>query len=94
VLSDARSPAAPVNTLPEAVDEPQTAARAMKVAVPLPDGSTLDQPGNPVKLSLSAPATFRAPPRVGEHTAAVLGSLLQVSEAELAQWQAEGVVGL
>ena len=50
-LARYRIPAAPVNDLGFAFADPQAMARHMKVQVPLGDGSFVDEPGNPIKLS-------------------------------------------
>jgi crotonobetainyl-CoA:carnitine CoA-transferase CaiB-like acyl-CoA transferase len=74
-LAERRIPAAPVNDIMHAFDDEQAVARNMRVSVPLPDGGTVEEPGNPVKLSATNAEVFTAPPRLGEHTAAILSGL-------------------
>jgi crotonobetainyl-CoA:carnitine CoA-transferase CaiB-like acyl-CoA transferase len=75
--------------------EPHLTARDMLVALQRTDG--VDQPvlipGNPVKLSAVAEVEPQPPPRLGEHTAAVLQES-GVSDGELATLVADGVVRL
>jgi crotonobetainyl-CoA:carnitine CoA-transferase CaiB-like acyl-CoA transferase len=49
-------------------------------------------PGNPVKLSAAAPAAFTRPPQLGEHTQAVLATLLGYSDAAIGQLQRSGAI--
>jgi crotonobetainyl-CoA:carnitine CoA-transferase CaiB-like acyl-CoA transferase len=94
VLAEGRIPAAPVNDVAQAFAEPQTAARQMKVSVPLPGGGALEEPGNPVKLSRTNGEAFLAPPAVGADTRAVLSGLPGYDEARLAGLAASGAIGL
>ena len=90
-LARRRIPAAPVNDVSHAFMDEQALARNMRVSVPLPGGGYVDEPGNPVKLSLTGDDVFRAPPRLGEHTAAVLTSI-GVTAARLRQLSDGGVI--
>ncbi len=89
-----RIPCAPVNDFEHVFTDPQVIARSMTVDVPLPDGSTVRQPGNPVKLSQTFEDTYAPPPQLGQHTAAVLHSLLGLEDAEIARHAASGALGL
>jgi crotonobetainyl-CoA:carnitine CoA-transferase CaiB-like acyl-CoA transferase len=65
-------PCGRVRTIAEAIEDPQLLARDMVVAIEHPDLGTIKNLGNPIKLSRS-PAHMRLPPpRLGEHTEAVL----------------------
>jgi crotonobetainyl-CoA:carnitine CoA-transferase CaiB-like acyl-CoA transferase len=76
----------PVNTLEEALADPQVRHRGMVVG----EGAGL-MPGPPVKLS-ETPATLRTPPaRFGEHTDAVLRDL-GLDDAAIARLRSDGVV--
>jgi glutaryl-CoA transferase len=74
-LERAGVPAGPINTVAEVFAEPQLLARDMRVTVPHPDNPALELVGNPIKLSRTPVSYDRPPPRLGEHTAAVLGEL-------------------
>jgi crotonobetainyl-CoA:carnitine CoA-transferase CaiB-like acyl-CoA transferase len=89
-----RIPAAPVNDIAHAFEDEQAIARGMRVSVPLPGGGHVEQPGNPVKLSLGGDEVFTAPPRLGEHTARVLVELAGLDACRLEQLAADGVIQL
>ena len=73
-LAAARIPAAPINDVPTALNDPQTAAREMVRTVAHPAGP-LPLVGPVARLS-ETPATVRAaPPLLGEHTEAILREL-------------------
>ncbi len=91
-LAKAKVPAAPVNELSHAFADPQALARNMKVTVPLLSGGTVDQPGNPVKLSETFEDVYTPPPTVGHDTHAVLSGLLGMSEEAIANLASAGVV--
>lgn len=92
-LRAARIPCAPVNDFAQALSDPQVLARDMVVEVPLPEGGSVRMPGNPVKLSAdAAPAHFTAPPRLGQHTDAVLTELLAYPPERLAALRADHVI--
>ena len=62
-LQQAGIPCGPINDIAAVVADPGVRARNMIVGVALPDGSTLEMAGNPVKLSGHAdPATREAAP--------------------------------
>jgi crotonobetainyl-CoA:carnitine CoA-transferase CaiB-like acyl-CoA transferase len=67
-------PAGPINTVAEVFAEPQIQARGMRVKVPHPDNPDLELDGNPIRLSRTPVSYDRPPPRLGEHTAAILGT--------------------
>ena len=93
-LAKRRIPAAPVNDLGHAFSDPQAIARNMKVQVPLGDGSFVDEPGNPVKLSETYEDVYTPPPEVGQHTAKILNEMLGLDDHTLAALAAEGTIGL
>jgi crotonobetainyl-CoA:carnitine CoA-transferase CaiB-like acyl-CoA transferase len=93
-LANCRIPAAPVNDLGHALSDPQALARHMTVTVPLPDGSTVEEPGNPVKLSDTYEDVFAAPPVLGQHTQNVLREFLKLDEAEIARLARHGTIGV
>jgi crotonobetainyl-CoA:carnitine CoA-transferase CaiB-like acyl-CoA transferase len=70
-------PVGPVNTLDRVFGSDQAAARGMTVRMEHPEigGREVELIGNPLKLSRT-PVDYREPPpRFGEHTRSVLGSL-------------------
>jgi crotonobetainyl-CoA:carnitine CoA-transferase CaiB-like acyl-CoA transferase len=68
-------PAAPINGVPEALNDAQTQARGLIVQLEHPGLGTVRSIANPVHLS-STPVSYRLPPPLlGEHTREILQSL-------------------
>lgn len=81
----------PVNTVGEALAEPQTIHRDMVVERPHPTLGSMKFTGFPVKLS-ETPAVFdRDPPAIGQHTQEILATL-GLDEAAVAALRAGGIV--
>jgi len=93
-LAKARVPAAPVNDLAYALNDPQALARQMKVNVPLPGGGSVEEPGNPVKLSDTFEDRYTRPPILGEHTRSVLEEVLALSPAAVDELARQGTIGV
>ena len=91
-LKEHRIPAAPVNDFAHALNDPQVRSRDMVVEVPLPNGASVPQPGNPVKLSDTAEQHFTPPPTLGQHTDTVLQELLAISDDDLMLLRRNGVI--
>ena len=90
-LSAARIPAAPINDVPTALADPQTAARDMVQWVTHPARGPQQVLGPVAKLS-ATPATVRdAPPALGEHSDAILREL-GYSEEEVTDLRARSVI--
>jgi crotonobetainyl-CoA:carnitine CoA-transferase CaiB-like acyl-CoA transferase len=74
-LAEAEIPAAPINTVEEAVNDAQTLARNMIVQLEHPALGVARSIGNPIKFS-ETPVSYRLPPpMLGEHTSEVLRGL-------------------
>jgi crotonobetainyl-CoA:carnitine CoA-transferase CaiB-like acyl-CoA transferase len=74
-LAVAQIPAAPINTVEEAVADAQTLARNMIVQLAHPSLGVARSIGNPIKFS-ETPVSYRLPPPLlGEHTKEVLCGL-------------------
>ncbi|WP_353112944.1 CoA transferase [Microbacterium sp.] len=65
----------PVRTLAEALQDPQTAHNGMILEFEDQDGRTVRTIAPPIALSEVPPLVRHAPPRLGEHTAEILGEL-------------------
>lgn len=78
-------PGGPINALGAVLDHPQTRARAMRIDMPHPNaaGGTVPLIGNPLKLSQTPVSYRQAPPLLGEHTRAVLRTLLGMQDEEI-----------
>jgi crotonobetainyl-CoA:carnitine CoA-transferase CaiB-like acyl-CoA transferase len=74
-LTAGKIPCGPVNDFAQALSDPQVLARNMVVDVPLAGGSSVRMPGNPMKFSSASEPAATPPPRLGEHTEAVLSEL-------------------
>jgi crotonobetainyl-CoA:carnitine CoA-transferase CaiB-like acyl-CoA transferase len=78
-------PCGPILDYAQVFDEPHTAARQMIETVPHPVEGQVRMLGIPVKLAETPGTVRRAPPLLGEHTAAVLSALA----ASRSPWQGE-----
>ncbi|MBV8048096.1 MAG: CoA transferase [Paludibacterium sp.] len=84
-------PGGPINTVDEAFADPQIKHRGLEVH--MPDAAGLDVPmvGCPIKLS-ETPVTYaRVPPKLGEHTDAILAEL-GYDAVSIAQLRHENVI--
>jgi crotonobetainyl-CoA:carnitine CoA-transferase CaiB-like acyl-CoA transferase len=74
------------------VEDPQLAARDFWAELEHPEAGCHRVPGLPIRFS-ATPATYRHPaPCLGQHNAEVLGELLGLGEAEIAELQETGVI--
>jgi crotonobetainyl-CoA:carnitine CoA-transferase CaiB-like acyl-CoA transferase len=91
-LWDAAVPVGPVNSIDEVFADPQVLARDMLQSIPHPGLSSgeVRLAGFPVKLSATPPSARRHPPRLGEHTDAILTEL-GFTSAEVDAFVASGV---
>jgi CoA:oxalate CoA-transferase len=85
-------PCGPLNNIAEAAAHPQVQARQMLVEVEHPRIGSLTVADTPVKLSRTPGGITGPPPALGQHTREVLSSLLGLSQAELDQLAAAGVI--
>ena len=90
-LALARIPAAPINDIPTALNDPQAQARGMVQTVDHPAGP-LPLVGPVARLS-ETPATVRAaPPLLGQHTEAILREELGLSPEEIEKLRGWGAI--
>jgi len=74
-LAQAQIPAAAIQTVGEALTDPQTLARGLIVEIEHPTIGVARSIANPVRLSATPPLYRLPPPRLGEHTTAILREL-------------------
>jgi formyl-CoA transferase len=85
--------AGPSQLAQDIIDDPHVAMRHMLIEVPRDDGDRdMLVVGNPVKLSRAQEGPVAPFPRLGEHTDALLGELLDLGEEELASLRERGVI--
>jgi crotonobetainyl-CoA:carnitine CoA-transferase CaiB-like acyl-CoA transferase len=84
-------PVGPVNTINEALADPQTIARGMVVDLVHPQAGATKALGCPVHFSATPTSVTRPAPMLGEHTREVLADA-GYSDAEIDALVAEGVV--
>ncbi|GAB4518592.1 MAG: CaiB/BaiF CoA-transferase family protein [Anaerolineae bacterium] len=93
-LLGAGIPAGPINTVEAALNDPQTAARAMIEEGTLSDGQPYRVLASPLHLSATPAHTYRPPPRLGEHTGDILRERLHLDESMLHKLAEAGVISL
>ncbi len=91
-LEAAGVPCGPINSIGQAFEDPQVLHRGMKVEIGHPLAGKVPLVRNPIRLS-ATPIEYRVPPpTLGEHTGAVLGELLGMSEQEIARLREKRVI--
>lgn len=92
LLDECGVPATKVYATSDILADPHFAAREQIVEVPSEQHGALPQPGIVPKLSRTPGAVRHRAPTLGEHNSEVYGELLGLSESELAELEAEGVI--
>ncbi|MGZ3408495.1 MAG: CoA transferase, partial [Polyangia bacterium] len=83
-------PCGPILNVAEALAHPQVRARDMVVPLHHPTAGDIRVTGVPVRLSDTPGAVRSAPPRLGEHTRAVLAEVLGLDSAAIDALVEEG----
>ena len=91
-MESAKVPAGPLYDLQQVFDDPQVRHRGMAVEVAHPLSGTVRLAANPIKFSQTPITRYTAPPTLGQHTNEVLKSLLDMTDAELAELANAGVI--
>jgi crotonobetainyl-CoA:carnitine CoA-transferase CaiB-like acyl-CoA transferase len=85
-------PAGPINSLDAVFDDPQVRARDMQIELPHPVSGSVPLVANPLRLS-ETPVSYRsAPPLLGAQTREVLAERLGMTEADIENLRAQGVI--
>ena len=92
-LDASQVPAAPINNLAQAFADPQVIHRGMRIDLPAAGaaGGTVPSVRSPMLLAGQALTAERAAPRLGEHTAAILGEL-EISVSQIARLRSAGII--
>lgn len=85
-------PIGAINSIAQALEEPQVKARNMLVTIPHPLQPDFVTVGSPIKLSGTPVEYLRPAPMLGEHTDEVLKRQLGLDDERLAQLKALGVI--
>jgi crotonobetainyl-CoA:carnitine CoA-transferase CaiB-like acyl-CoA transferase len=81
-----------INSIAQALDEPQVKARNMLVNIPHPLKADFVTVGSPIKMSGTPVEYLRPAPMLGEHTDEVLKRQLGLDDERLAELKARGVI--
>ena len=91
-LETAKVPCGAINNLAEVFADPQIEARAMVTHWQHPHQSDLRLVSSPLKLSATPVRTDIAPPMLGQHTHAVLSSVLGYTKETLSELESNRVI--
>jgi CoA:oxalate CoA-transferase len=86
-------PSAPVNSVAEALADPQVVHRRMVRELTHILGGEIRVLGNPIKFSRSAENEFTSPPTLGQHTETVLTETLGYTPAQIDALRQQGAFG-
>lgn len=85
-------PCGPINRLDEVFADPQVVARGLRIDLPRAGGGVVPTVASPIRLS-ATPVSYRAaPPRLGEHSEAVLGDWLGLDAAAIEDLRKAAVI--
>ena len=80
-LEAAGVPCGPINSIAQALADPQIVARGLQVSLPHPLAGQVPLVGTPIRLGATPAGSQLAPPCLGQHTAKVLRDLLGLDGA-------------
>jgi crotonobetainyl-CoA:carnitine CoA-transferase CaiB-like acyl-CoA transferase len=92
LLREAGLPCGEVRTVPQALADPQLAARGMIVELEHPKAGRIRVTGSPIQLPSAGARPATPPPLHGEHNADVYGGLLGLSGEEIRELEQQGVI--
>jgi crotonobetainyl-CoA:carnitine CoA-transferase CaiB-like acyl-CoA transferase len=82
-LEAAGVPCGPINSIAQALADPQIVARGLRIDLPHPTAQRVPLVASPIVLDGKRAVSDLPPPLLGEHTRSVLGELLGLADAEL-----------
>jgi formyl-CoA transferase len=91
-LTGAGVPCGPFHDIPQVFEDAHGKSRGVQVSIPHPRAGSGPALANPARLSKTPPSYGRAAPRLGEHTREVLTTVLGLTERDVDQLAAEGVI--
>jgi crotonobetainyl-CoA:carnitine CoA-transferase CaiB-like acyl-CoA transferase len=91
-LEAAGVPNGPINDLKQVFDEPQVAARGMKIELDHAVAGKIPLIASPMKFSDTALEFKNPPPVLGQHTDEILRGALRMDDAVIAKLRADGVI--
>lgn len=91
-LEKAGVPCGPIQTIPQALNDPHIRARGMTFSIPHASGAEVPQVANPIKFSRSTIDYLHAPPALGQHTLEVLTKDLGWSVDRVVELRNEGAI--
>lgn len=91
-LGAAGVPCGPVRGIDEVFASEQAKARGLKTELEHPLAGRVPQVSCPIRMSNAEIGSERAPPLLGQHTAALLAARFGLGEDEIAALEAEGVI--
>ena len=83
-LEEVGVPCGPINNLEQTFENPQVQARGLRMSITREDSGPIELVGSPMKFSKTPVQYKLPPPRLGEHTDAVLKRLLGYSDRQIA----------
>ena len=92
LLDAAGVPNGPINDIAQVFAEPQVQARGVRIEVEHPVAGRLPMVASPMRFSATPIEHRTPPPRLGEHTDAVLKEILGKSDAEIARLRGCGAL--
>ena len=92
VLDEAAIPFSPVNTIDEAIGEPQFAHQGMIASVQSTDGVQIRVPGMVVKLSETPGSIRTAAPDIGQHSAEILRDICGMTAEQIRALEGNRIV--
>jgi len=91
-LEKAGVPNGPINNIRQVFEEPQVAARGMRIEIDHPIAGKVPLVASPMRFS-GTPLEFKSPPpTLGQHTDEILDSMLGMSASEILDLRAQGVL--
>lgn len=93
LLADAEVPCGPIHTIDRILSDSQIEALGLLKTLVHPTSGALRVVGAPFHFSADDTEPYLPPPRLGEHTGAVLKELLSLNDADLRELEQKGAFG-